>query len=103
MSAASSVTNVDNIILLLLVLQGVWALFLIVLTWSIRRVLKDIEDNTKATNKVAESVSGISLLLAGNFVTKPDLTRLEDRFRIIENDVVILKDRNMRNPEGRGS
>lgn len=66
----------DSIAIVLFVLQGVWGLFLIILTWAMRRVLHDIEENTKATSRVAESVAGINVLLAGNFVTRTDHDRV---------------------------
>lgn len=77
----------------LFALQGLWALFLIVLTWSMRRVLTDIKENTKATNSVAESVNGINVLLAGNFVRIPEMTRMDERLRKIQADVIALQTR----------
>jgi hypothetical protein len=79
--------------LLIFALQGVWGLFLLLLTWTMKRVLKDIEENTKATKEVATSVNGINVLLAGNFVTKPEIDRLAERVRQLESEVTTLKAR----------
>lgn len=77
----------------LFLLQGLWGFFLIVLTWSMRRVLSDIEENTRATTKLGESVAAINLLLAGNFVQKSDLATLTERLRQIEHDLTVMETR----------
>ena len=80
----------NDMVWMLLALQGLWFLFLIILTWAMRRILKDIEENTKATTRVAESVQSINLLLSGNYVTKPEFDRLENRMREAEKNQVRL-------------
>lgn len=82
-----------DLVVALLLLQGVWGLFLIVLTWAMRRVLKDIEANTEATIKVAESVTAITVLLSGNYVTKPEFDRMETRVREAETKLTRLETR----------
>lgn len=77
----------------LFALQGLWGLFLIVLTWSMRRVLTDIKENTKATGDVANSVNQINLLLTGNYITKSEFDRLEARLRDAEQKATRLETR----------
>lgn len=83
----------DDVVKLLLALQGLWGIFLIVITWAMKRVLKDIEENTTATQRLTDSVSGINTLLAGNFVTKPELLRMEERMRWAEQKITELNSR----------
>lgn len=79
--------------LVLLSLQGLWFIFMVTLTWAIRRVLKDIEANTKATTRVADSVHSINVLLSGNYTTKSEFDRLEGRLREAENKNTRLETR----------
>lgn len=83
----------NEILIALFLLQGLWGLFLIILTWAMRRVLRDIEENTRETGKLTESVGGLQTLLAGNYVTKPEYDRLELRIRETERDVTALRER----------
>jgi hypothetical protein len=82
-----------EVVAILFLLQGVWGLFLVILTWAMRRVLTDIEENTRATNKVSESVNAINVLLSGNYVTKGEYDRLEARTRDLEQKVTRLDTR----------
>lgn len=75
----------------MLLLQGFWGIFLFTLTWAMRRILKDIEENTKATTSVAKSVNDINLLLSGNYITRTDFDRLESRIRDAESRVIELR------------
>ncbi len=75
----------------LFLLQGVWGLFLIVLAWSVRRVLTEIKDNTDATVQVGKSVHDLNLLLAGNYITKPEYDRLEARLRGAEERIAVTE------------
>ncbi len=58
-----------------------------------RRVLKDIEENTRATSSVAQSVNSINILLSGNYITRSDYERIEARMRENERLSVELKAR----------
>ncbi len=75
----------------MLLLQGFWGIFLVTLTWAMRRILKDIEENTKATTSVAKSVNDINILLSGNYITRSDFDRLEARIRDAEARVIELR------------
>ena len=83
----------DMMVVVLFALQGLWGLFLVVLTWSMRRVLGDIEENTKETRKLSDSIASINLLVAGNFVTKPELKLIEERVRQVETTITRLDTR----------
>jgi hypothetical protein len=83
----------EGMVTLLFLLQGVWGLFLLVLAWSLRRVLKDIEENTKETKKVSEAVNALNILLAGNYVGRGEMNQLYDRMREQEGKVIEMKAR----------
>jgi hypothetical protein len=82
--------NDPVIIIVLFAMQCIWGLFLIVLTAAMRRILKDIEENTKATSGVAQSVNAINVLLSGSYVMRPDFDRLEKRLREGETKITEL-------------
>lgn len=76
---------------LMLILQGLWGVFLLTLTWAMKRVLKDIEANTQATAAVAKSVSDINVLISGNYITRTDYDRIDLRMREAEAKVIELR------------
>ena len=88
--APADLLSQPALILGLIGVQGLWALFLVFLSFSIKRVLRDIESNTQATSDLAKSVANINLLLSGNYITKADHERLEERIRDTEAKVVQL-------------
>lgn len=81
----------DLIVVVLFACQALWALFMVVFTWAIRRILRDIEENTKATGKVAESVAAINVLLAGNFMTRTDYERIANWTREVDRNITELR------------
>ncbi len=85
--------NDPQLTLVLLILQGVWGLFLLTLTFAMRRVLKDIENNTQATNGVAVQLNNMNVLLTGNYILKSEHDRLEERVRKSEGLITELRTR----------
>lgn len=77
----------------LFALQGLWGVFLLLLTFSMRRILDDIKENTTATKKVADGIAGINVLLAGHYVTKAELDRLEAELHKAQADIIRLQER----------
>lgn len=77
--------------ILLFALQGAWGLFLIVLAFALRRVLRDISENTRATTEVASQLHNMNILLAGNYVLKSEYDRLEVRIRASEGLITELR------------
>lgn len=77
----------------LFILQGFWGLFLMLLTWAMRRVLQDIEKNTKATAEVATSIQRLDVMLAGNYVTRNEMDRLYMRMGEMQEVIVTLRAR----------
>ena len=81
----------DHLVLALYGLQALWVVFMIVLAWALRRVLRDIEQNTEATKKIAADVQGIGLLLAGQYVTRREHEILQGRVRDTELALASIK------------
>lgn len=79
--------------ILLFILQGVWGLFLLILTFAMRRVLRDIEENTTATTGVAKQLNQMNILLTGNYVLTTEHKNLEERVRAAESRITELKTR----------
>lgn len=69
----------DDLVLLMLALQALFFVFTIVLGFAVKRVLKDIEDNTKETRGVSESLNKLNLSLLTSFVLKEDWHYIRQR------------------------
>lgn len=85
--------QLENAALILLVLQALWGLFLMILGFSVRRLLKDLESNTAATSAVAEKLSALNLSLLTNFVLKEDWVYIRQRMHDLGDQVNGMKAR----------
>lgn len=69
----------ESVVWLAGVLQIIWALFLLVLSFAVKRLVRDLDANTVATTKVAESLTSLNLALIANFVHKDDWIYIRER------------------------
>lgn len=61
-----------NLTIALITLQGLWGLFLTLLTFTAKRLVSDLEKNTIATEHVARSVNALNLDIVAKFVSKDE-------------------------------
>lgn len=59
--------------------NGLFAIFLFVLAFAIRRLVKDLDDNTIATNKLGAAIGELQTSMARFYVTKVDFDAQELR------------------------
>lgn len=63
----------------LIITNGVFALFLLVLAFAVRRLVKDLDDNTIATDRLANAIGELQTSMARFYVTKIDFDAQEVR------------------------
>lgn len=65
---------------LVLVNAGI-GLFMLMMSFTLRRLVKDLDDNTVATNTLASSVGELHTSIAKYYVSKSDFDALDSRLR----------------------
>lgn len=93
MGATPASDSRDIVVLGILVLQGLFGVFIVVLGFSVRRVLRDIEDNTEKTEEVAEKFNRLNLSLTTNFVMKEDWVYIRQRVHDLADAITTMKAR----------
>lgn len=74
-------------------MQGVFAVLVIVAGFVFKRVLRDIEDNTRETKAVSNALAALNLSLVTNFVVKEDWIYVRQRLHDLGDVVQTLKAR----------
>ena len=67
-------------VILVFVNAGI-GLFMLLMSFSVRRLVKDLDDNTVATNKLGEAVGELHTSIAKFYVLKSDFDALDTRHR----------------------
>lgn len=63
----------------LLLVNAAIGLFMLTMSFSVRRLVKDLDDNTLATNRLAASIGELQTSIARFYVTKADFDLQEGR------------------------
>lgn len=66
------------------VVQAIFGLLMVVGNFTIRRLVKNLDENTTQTSNIAKELHQLNLGLLANFVTKEEWIRLSERMRLME-------------------
>jgi len=73
--------------LALIGLQVVWGLVLLLLNFSVKRLVRDLDENTAATSMMSSKLTDLNLSLVTNFVIKEDWTYIRERVHALGDQV----------------
>jgi hypothetical protein len=76
----------------LVVINGLFAVILVILAFSFRRLEKNLDDNTVATNRVSASVGELHTTIARHYVTKEDFNAQDQRMAKLQDGVALARD-----------
>lgn len=77
--------------ILIAVIQGLWALVLFFIAFTLKKIMEDLKANTTATQSAAASVTSLHVEVLSNYTRKDDHNALRDRVHGINNQVQELK------------
>lgn len=79
--------------LAILLMQGVWALLMLLAGVMLRRIATDLETNSTAIQALARSMAQNQLEALREFVPKGEWEVLRERYHDMNNEVIALKSR----------
>lgn len=91
-----------KLFMVLILLQGIWGLFLIAAGFILKRMVSDLEKNTIATESIAKAVGNLNIAIATNLITTQEWEKLDVKVSNLNDRVVGVEAREQMRNEIRG-